>query len=254
MSARSSDPHEENADALAALAPGQGATAAGTPGDATSGLMMLSQGPPQEQVPEPPVPANPVLGELAATENLGAAAVPPPPPPPPPGASPPPPPPPPPPPAAAIPVTPAPAPGAQGDPLGALAAAAGANQAPTNDADMGPLADIAAASSAVGPTIQPQRAARLQANVRRVHSHAYKRMMIPVLLVVGAMLIGLSAVTLIGLLGDGQDPDSLAAEGTYLRVYGKYMILASLPLGAILLMGAWLFYIDVKRSEARMRR
>jgi len=248
----SSDSHEDNADALAALATGQDTPRAETPNDATSGLMMLSQDAPQDPPPPPPVPANPVLGELAATEDLGAAAVPPPPPPP--GAAPPPPPPAGPPSTAGIPLTAQPAPADAGNALGALAAVTGPEGAPASDDAFGSLADIAAAGDAVRPTIQPQRATRLQANMRRAHGEAYKRMMIPVLIVVGGMLIALSVLTLLGLLSDGQDPDSFAAEGTYLRVYGKYLILAALPLGAILLMGAWLFYIDVKRTQAKMRR
>jgi hypothetical protein len=131
--------------------------------------------------------------------------------------------------------------------LGDLAAAAGT----PDDAEIG---EVAAASSAVMPTIQPQRATRLQANVRRSHSQAYKRMMIPLLITVGLILIGISALTLVLLLGGpGDDPDSIAAEGSGLAQYGKFFILAALPLGAILLMGAWLFYLDVKRAEARNR-
>jgi hypothetical protein len=131
--------------------------------------------------------------------------------------------------------------------LGDLAAAAGT----PDDAEIG---EVAAASSAAMPTIQPQRATRLQANVRRSHSQAYKRMMIPLLIVVGMILIGISALTLVMLMGGASDdPDSIAAEGTGLAEYGKFFVLAALPLGAILLMGAWLFYLDLKRSEARSR-
>ena len=253
--------HEKNADALAALAAGEGEppdeAAGGNPSAGpTSGLMLLSEGARQSaaggessqgQTAEPDVPENPVLGELAAAVELGDAA---PPPPPLPGAAPPPPPPAPP--AGAAPPPPPGAqvtqgePAAQADPLGTLAAMSG-------QPDDASLADIAAASNAVAPSIQPIRASRLHANVRRVHSRAYKRTMIPLLLVVGLMLVVFSLVTLLALLGDHEDPDSFAAEGTYLYAYGKYFILVALPLGAILLLGAWLFYIDIKRLEARAR-
>jgi hypothetical protein len=252
------DKHEKNADALAELAAGGGgASGEAAEGDSSagpaSGLMLLSERAEepaatdpfsQAQTAESDVPANPVLGELAAAADLGDAA--PPPPPPVPGAVPPPPPvpgaipPPPPPPAADG------EPAAEADPLGALAAMSA-------QADDASLADIAAASDAAAPSIQPTRALRLQANVRRVHSQAYKRTMIPLLLVVGILLIALSLVTLLALISGPEGPDSFVAEGTYLHAYGKYFILMALPLGAVLLMGAWLFYIDVKRSEAKAR-
>jgi len=255
------DKHEKNADALAALAAGGGeASDEGAEGDSSagpaSGLMLLSERAEepaatdpfsQAETAESDVPANPVLGELAAAADLGDAAPPPPPPPPPgsgtvpppppvPGATPPPPP-------------PQPAngePAAEADPLGALAAMSA-------QADDASLADIVAASDAAAPSIQPTRASRLQANVRRVHSEAYKRTMIPLLLAVGVLLIALSLVTLLALIRGPQGPDSFVAEGTYLHDYGKYFILMALPLGAVLLMGAWLFYIDVRRSEAKAR-
>jgi len=132
--------HEKNADALAALAAGEGEppdeAAGGNPSAGpTSGLMLLSEGARQSaaggessqgQTAEPDVPENPVLGELAAAVELGDAA---PPPPPLPGAAPPPPPPAPP--AGAAPPPPPGAqvtqgePAAQADPLGTLAAMSG---------------------------------------------------------------------------------------------------------------------------------
>ena len=122
--------------------------------------------------------------------------------------------------------------------------------------DVGDLGEIAAASSTVTSTFRPQqRSTRLSANARRIHGQAYKRTMIPVLMVVGLMLIGFAALTMAILIsGDTNDPESLASAGTYMQRFGKYFILASLPMGAILLMGAWLFYVDVKRHDARSHR
>ncbi len=116
--------------------------------------------------------------------------------------------------------------------------------------DSGALDDIAAASGDTStPAFQAQRASRLSANSRRAHAHAYKRTMIPLLLVVGFMLIAFSVLTLMMLMGGGaDDPDSLAGEMTYLQAYGKYFVLAALPLGAILLVGAWLFMIEIRKS------
>jgi len=234
------DKHSENIDALQALAAGQDAApsprAEGeTPPGSSSGLMLLSED--EDAKPQTPseadLPANPLLDDTAADA------------------------------APALDGEPAP----DGtDALNDLAAVSGAVSgsvpeelaaAAGGDSQESPeLGDIAAASNAVAPTVRPQeRAMRLQAGTRRVHSQAYKQTMIPLLLVVGLMLIGFSVLTMIMLVGGREDdPDSIAGEMTYMQAYGKYFILASLPLGAILLMGAWLFFIDVKRSGSRGRR
>jgi len=102
------------------------------------------------------------------------------------------------------------------------------------------------------PFVAPsKRAALLQANARRMHKHSFKQFMIPLLIVVGGLLILLSVVTMILLAGDGGDTDSMAADGTYLRAYGKYFIIASLPIGAILIMGAWLFFLETRKAAGR---
>jgi hypothetical protein len=74
--------------------------------------------------------------------------------------------------------------------------------------------------------------------------------MIPLLLVVGGLLILLSVITVVILSGDGGD-DSLASEGSYMREYGKFFIMASLPIGAICILGAWMFYLDIKKASGR---
>ena len=55
------------------------------------------------------------------------------------------------------------------------------------------------------------------------------------------------------LIGAKEDPDSIGAGSTYMQKYGRFFIIVSLPIGAILLLGAWLFYVDVKKTEARNR-
>ncbi|MCD6304534.1 MAG: hypothetical protein J7M21_06190 [Planctomycetes bacterium] len=130
-----------------------------------------------------------------------------------------------------------------GAPLEELTASAAA-ETPPGDV----LGQVASASAEVLPAIQPRRAARLQANIRRSHAQAYKRAMIPVLLVVGVLLLAFGAFTLVMLIGQNGQSDEIVGR-TYLQVYGKYFILAALPLGAILILGAWLFYLDVKRTE-----
>ena len=94
----------------------------------------------------------------------------------------------------------------------------------------------------------PRRSAKLRANTRRMHGHAFKQTMIPLLLVVGGVLILLSMITMIILAGDSSDIDAMAAEGSPMRTYGKFFIIASLPIGAILIMGAWMFFLDTRKS------
>ncbi len=102
------------------------------------------------------------------------------------------------------------------------------------------------------PTIRtPQRAARLQANTRLMHSQAFKQTMIPLLLVVGGLLIFFCVVTGAMLISEGFDSNPAAPGG--LQTYGKYFIVAALPIGAILIMGAWLFYLDTRKSAAGQR-
>lgn len=99
----------------------------------------------------------------------------------------------------------------------------------------------------------PQRSARLQANARRMHKHAFKQTMIPLLLAVGGLLILLSMITMVILAGDSSRIDSMAAEGTYMRTYGKFFVIVSLPTGAILIMGAWMFFLDTRKSGGARR-
>jgi hypothetical protein len=99
----------------------------------------------------------------------------------------------------------------------------------------------------------PQRSAKLRANTRIMHGHAFKQTMIPLLLVVGGVLILLSILTMLILAGDSADDNALGAEGTYMRTYGKFFIIASLPIGAILIMGAWMFFLDTRKSGGGRR-
>ena len=86
------------------------------------------------------------------------------------------------------------------------------------------------------------RGARIAGRQARANVNAYKKMMIPLLLVVGALLI------LIGLLGVSM---LIAAEeadsGTRWHALMTAVALVSFPLGAILLFGAWWFHRDVGR-------
>jgi len=101
-------------------------------------------------------------------------------------------------------------------------------------------------AAAVAPARTPsKRAAILKANAARVHRNSFKQSMIPLLLVVGAMLIIMSVVTMLLLVGDDSD------EFGYLEQYGKLFIIVSLPVGGFLIMGAWMFFLDVRKNTPR---
>jgi hypothetical protein len=93
----------------------------------------------------------------------------------------------------------------------------------------------------------PLRAIKMQAKTRRAHGHAFRKTMIPLLVIVGLALIVMSIMGLVMLVGIG------AAEGTYMRTYGKFFIIASLPIGALLITGAWMFFRDIKKSRGARR-
>lgn len=86
------------------------------------------------------------------------------------------------------------------------------------------------------------RGARIAGRQARANVNAYKKMMIPLLLVVGALLI------LIGLLGVSMliAPEE-ADSGTRWHALMTAVALVSFPLGAILLFGAWWFHRDMGR-------
>ena len=135
------------------------------------------------------------------------------------------------------------------DALSDMAAAArGDDSAPAPD---DALDQIAAASTPAEPTGRQVRAARFEASSRRVYAYNAKRLMIPLLVVVGVILLILSVVTLVVLIGGRSGDEGYAAAPTGLQAYGRYFVVVALPLGAILLMGAWLFYVEVKKADAR---
>ena len=110
-----------------------------------------------------------------------------------------------------------------------------------------------AAAEALGGFAAPAagragRYARLHAATHRAHAHQYKRTMVPVLIIVGAMLLVCAIFTILVLAGDSSDPSSMAAEGTYFREYGHLFVVVALPMGAILLLGAWLFHVEARKS------
>lgn len=106
---------------------------------------------------------------------------------------------------------------------------------------------VAAATGLSGPEAyraRRARGARITGQQARAHAHAYRKMMIPLLLVVGILLI------LIGLL----DVSMLIAADeadrqTRWHALMMAVALVSFPLAAVLFFGAWWFHREVSRPR-----
>ncbi len=89
------------------------------------------------------------------------------------------------------------------------------------------------------PQARKARVDKLARRGRLVQSRHFKRMMIPLLVVVGIMLFVVGVICLkLGLNEASRQVENF-----------KWLALAAFPLGAILLLGAWLFHRDVKRAD-----
>jgi len=94
--------------------------------------------------------------------------------------------------------------------------------------------------------VRKARAASLVGQSRRVYAHQFKKTMIPLLLTVGGLLFLFSLITL-AMIAPRIGDDTMSS--TRLVRYGGYLILAALPLGAILVLGAWMFHKEVSAAE-----
>ena len=92
------------------------------------------------------------------------------------------------------------------------------------------------------------RSAAFQHQSRRVHAEQFKRVMIPLLVVVGAMLLLLGAALLTMLPGAEQAARARDSGSDALahKAWTRPLVIASFPLGAILFLGAWLFRRDLR--------
>ena len=110
---------------------------------------------------------------------------------------------------------------------------------PPDDAlDLG-MAETIGVAGAEAFRARQVRARAVGADTRRVHTHAYKKLMIPLLLVVGALLVlvaALSALMLVWHRGQGSNDEALAL-----------VTLVSFPLAGVMAFGAWWFHRDVRR-------
>ncbi|MDP6044867.1 MAG: hypothetical protein QGG25_04600 [Phycisphaerae bacterium] len=116
-----------------------------------------------------------------------------------------------------------------------------------------PSAAIPAASRSTTPAARKSRAAALHRQRSQANSHQFKRMMVPILLITGLLLLFLGGV--VAYMMSDVPADAYTGEGL-LNDPGvkRIMVITAFPLGAILMIGAWLFRADVKRSEAAARR
>lgn len=159
---------------------------------------------------------------------------------------------------------------AEGDAAGAVAADSAASVG-TATADP-PTADIAASGSfpseaaAVSMPAYAASPARRYASPRptgfaalfttaglskaaaRHRLRLFRRILIPALAGVGLTLVIICVVTLIMLLV-GNSANSIGSGRLYIHQFGKYIVIAGMPLGAILLMGAWLFFMELEKLK-----
>lgn len=106
-----------------------------------------------------------------------------------------------------------------------------------------------AAPESADAVVRKARAASLQRRTQHVHAEQFKRMMIPLLLVTGIMLLvlGIAVATMIS----GSKPLAHGEKVGFLEnpSVQKTLVVVAFPLAAILLAGAWLFREDIKRGE-----
>ncbi len=95
---------------------------------------------------------------------------------------------------------------------------------------------------------QPRRPA---VRSQDVYGQQFKHLMIPLLVIVGAMLLVLGTLTAFRLPSPAEIEHARAIGNRSLlfQPFSKYLVLAAFPLGAILLVGAWMFRRQLKRAK-----
>lgn len=79
-------------------------------------------------------------------------------------------------------------------------------------------------------------------------SLSFRKTMTPLLLVVGVLLLCISGITAV------MKGDPAAADATAMDTYGTPMMVASLVLGLVLLAGAVLFHVEIRRAQKQNDR
>ncbi len=100
----------------------------------------------------------------------------------------------------------------------------------------------------IGVDVNPEQARRtrqtgMQGRIRKAHAEQFKRTMIPLLLVVGAMLLLISITTVMMIQAHRGD------SGKFMGGLGWPMAVGSFLLAAILMLGAWMFHNELQRSQ-----
>lgn len=82
----------------------------------------------------------------------------------------------------------------------------------------------------------------------RHRARLFRIIMIPALLAVGLTLVICCFVTL-AMLIFGSSANAVGEHRPYIQQFGRYIIIAGLPLAAFLLMGAWLFFLELQKLK-----
>lgn len=89
---------------------------------------------------------------------------------------------------------------------------------------------------------------RYQTQSRLAHAHQYKKIMIPLLLVVGGMLLLICVATAIMVVRYGGKE---AAQPSAMVQSAPWFIPCAGLLGAVLLLGAWMFHRDTSKADKK---
>lgn len=112
-----------------------------------------------------------------------------------------------------------------------------------------PVADLTdAAADADGRAARLARARTQRAQAAHVHAYQFKHFMVPMLLATGGLLIVVGLVILVRIANGARFVASWISESAV-----KIMAWAALPLGLILLLGAWLFYRELQQARNKRR-
>jgi len=110
-----------------------------------------------------------------------------------------------------------------------------------------PVGDSASRQKAL--QVRRKRAAALVGQSQRAHAQQFKSFMIPMLIVVGALLFVLATVVAL-LMPDTRETFNPAYSAWHENPSTKKgLVLIAYPLGAILFLGAYLFYMDLQRHK-----
>jgi hypothetical protein len=91
-------------------------------------------------------------------------------------------------------------------------------------------------------------AKRLAAQTSAAYTGQLKKMLIPLMLAIGAILLGIAILSFFG-AGPPVDPETQQPTRYFLPEALKYFPLIGGPLGAILLVGAYWFHLEAKRKK-----